>query len=620
MDAMTRGMMRRRLAALNGERGFTIVETLVAVTIMFSMLVALAYLLVTSLGHQRVSRIRQTGNGIANQIMEQVRGLPFASIKSGLSSTDLSGDANIITSCSGGAKLYACTASAGSIPGTGDPIVSSAGLTTTVPLVPHRSSTAPNTDITVDGETYRWKTYVTLATTTPAPYRVTVEVSWDATGGVAAYVRLQSLFWSPAGCRSIATHPYAAPCQAFFYGQATIPQGTITVDETAGINGLNSTGFEQAVISLPGVSASLQQEQLVQSLAEFRQPTVSLKTNGVTTTSGGSAGASSADSDPSTTSTSYARNRCGTEVTCTAVTASSPSAAATDRLDVTLPASTSAESAGAVTATAGSPCPPTIVSATGQTDTISCSGAGYTPGSAVGSTITLGSTTPALGTFTLVDAATPTAAALAPLWAFADRVTNPQTNGCTPGVNTDGCLALSASRTIGTIKLGGIPSGMASPGAAWAGALVQLVGYTDAATAAVGTGAGASWVAAPAGSLQYWNGSSYDSIVMTAVNAGSPATASVTGSVGGKPVTVTMTIDRVNSTNASTTAGWTDTVSPTPTGKLTSGSHSSAPVIVMRYQVTVQGYGQPVVDLTLTINLGTLDIDASFQPTPATGT
>jgi hypothetical protein len=106
---------------------------------------------------------------------------------------------------------------------------------------------------------------------------------------------------------------------------------------------------------------------------------------------------------------------------------------------------------------------------------------------------------------------------------------------------------------------------------------------------------------------------------MTAVNAGSPTTASVNGSVGGKTVTVTMTLDRANSTNASTTSGSTDTVSPTPAGKLTSGSHSSAPVIVVRYQVDVQGYGQPVVDLTLTINLGTLDLDASFQPAPATG-
>jgi hypothetical protein len=42
-------------------------------------------------------------------------------------------------------------------------------------------------------------------------------------------------------------------------------------------------------------------------------------------------------------------------------------------------------------------------------------------------------------------------------------------------------------------------------------------------------------------------------------------------------------------------------------------------VIVLRYQVSIQGYGTPVVDLAITVNLGTLDLDAQFQPTPSTG-
>jgi hypothetical protein len=403
--------------------------------------------------------------------------------------------------------------------------------------------------------------------------------------------------------------------------QVCLPCGAITIAPTASTNGLNDTDFDQAVISLPGVSASVQQEQLVQSLAEFRQPNVSLTTNGTAASTGGSAGSSSADSDPSSTSTSYARKRCGTEVSCTTLTASSPSTSATDRLNVSLPASTSAESAGAVNASAGSPCPPSIVNATAQTDTIGCSGAGYTPGASVTSTITLGSTSPGLGTFSLVDAAVPTSSSLASLWAYADRVTNPQTNGCSPGVNTDGCLALSASRTVGTISFGGVPSGI-SPGGSWDGALVKLVGYSDSATAAVGTGATTAPAATgpTSGSLQYWNGTGYTSIALTSVQAGSSTSAAtVSGTIGGKTVSVAMTIDRVNSTNAATTSASTATTSPTPAGKLTSGAHSAAPVIVLRYQVSIQGYGLPVVDLTMTVNLGTLDLDASFQQTPSTG-
>jgi hypothetical protein len=239
----------------------------------------------------------------------------------------------------------------------------------------------------------------------------------------------------------------------------------------------------------------------------------------------------------------------------------------------------------------------------------------------VTSTITLGSTSPGLGTFSLVDAAVPTSSSLASLWAYADRVTNPQTNGCSPGVNTDGCLALSASRTVGTISFGGVPSGI-SPGGSWDGALVKLVGYSDSATAAVGTGATTAPAATgpTSGSLQYWNGTGYTSIALTSVQAGSSTSAAtVSGTIGGKTVSVAMTIDRVNSTNAATTSASTATTSPTPAGKLTSGAHSAAPVIVLRYQVSIQGYGLPVVDLTMTDNLGTLDLDASFQPTPSTG-
>ncbi len=41
---MTRAMLRRRLRALShDERGFTILETVIAITVMFASLVALAY-------------------------------------------------------------------------------------------------------------------------------------------------------------------------------------------------------------------------------------------------------------------------------------------------------------------------------------------------------------------------------------------------------------------------------------------------------------------------------------------------------------------------------------------------------------------------------------------------
>ena len=79
---------------------------------------------------------------------------------------------------------------------------------------------------------YTWSTYITNNDPATQPYRVTVIVQWSS----AAYpnktnnlIRVQSLFASPAGCVSSSTHPFAAPCQPFFYGLAQVPAGKITV-------------------------------------------------------------------------------------------------------------------------------------------------------------------------------------------------------------------------------------------------------------------------------------------------------------------------------------------------------------------------------------------------------
>src|SRR5438067_448891 len=64
----------RRMASLRSEQaGFTLIETLVALTVIFGSLLALAYTATIGFKYEDLARQKQTATGIADQIMEQVR-------------------------------------------------------------------------------------------------------------------------------------------------------------------------------------------------------------------------------------------------------------------------------------------------------------------------------------------------------------------------------------------------------------------------------------------------------------------------------------------------------------------------------------------------------------------
>src|SRR5437667_170417 len=75
-------------------------------------------------------------------------------------------------------------------------------------------------------------------------YRVTVEVSWahPQVKGVSSKVTTQSVFFSSSGCLSSGTHPFAAPCQPFFYATADTQPGLIQVSGSIGTTPLDPGG------------------------------------------------------------------------------------------------------------------------------------------------------------------------------------------------------------------------------------------------------------------------------------------------------------------------------------------------------------------------------------------
>src|SRR5207247_11198162 len=97
MASLTIAFLRRIRSRLRGEAGFTLIELMVAVGIMLVALLAMAYTATIGFSDIALARQRQGANGLADQAMEQIRGLPFDTIKKGLATWDVGTDANIVT-------------------------------------------------------------------------------------------------------------------------------------------------------------------------------------------------------------------------------------------------------------------------------------------------------------------------------------------------------------------------------------------------------------------------------------------------------------------------------------------------------------------------------------------
>jgi type II secretory pathway pseudopilin PulG len=615
---MTSTQLRRRLVAQphRDQAGFTIVETMVALMVVFGMLVSLAYVVTAGLRYQAIARERQQATGIANQVMEQVRGLAYEKVTQGLLSTDLTGDSNIV-SCSGTYRLFSCTP--GSIVGSGEAIVSSPGLTSAAPLVPHRSSTAPNADIVLNGRTYSWATYVSQDQSDPdvsTPYRVTVLVTW--TGGTGdAIVRLQSLFWSPNGCKNKATHPFAAPCQAFFFGKANAPSGAIAV--SGNLVGSTVSGS----LLLAGTDASAQHEQLAQAGAGVHASEATLTDSSGTRTAGGRLAGASADNDPGTVTGEYGRAGCGwSGLTCVGGTPVTPSTGGSNQMSLNATSTTVGDAIAASAATGGStPCP---IPTTTQTDKLPCAGGQVRQSGTMSVVANINGTSPAVGSMTLARVLEPGAVTTASV----DRVADPKPAGafCNPVAETAGCLDVQTNRSVGTINVGSLPSSFTAPAGWWTtgpaaaqGYLMSIVGYQDSAQAALGVGAPAPTTSL-GGTLYYFDTAtnSYQSLALDAVG-GLNRSISLTQSISGTDVKVEISTVADEMISGSTAS------SSTPSGggdlERTDVSASvTAPIVTVTYKVTKESNPKATwLDMTIQVNLGTLEATGVYAPEPAAG-
>jgi type II secretory pathway pseudopilin PulG len=592
---MTRAMLRRRRSALIGEdeRGFTIVETMIAITIIFASIVAMAYSAMAGFRALAYGRERVTGDGIADQIMESIRGQAYSRIQTGLSSSDLT-DPNIIN-CGGTPVVYRFQSCAG------ERIVNSGGVPSTPWINPHTGTIAASA--TTNNVPYTWATYITndcptVSATCPTmnPYRVSVMVAWAS----AAYplkannlVQIQSLFSSPSGCLSSATHPFAAPCQPSFYGIAQVPSGRI--DISGSIQGLT---FTDGYLGLSGTESNLQNEQVTQGRASFSETQVSVTDGGGTRTDAGTlTTASAADSDPGAPGATYGAATVASGLGGSASSANNPTS-----IDLSAPSGDSGTADTAVAAGGASVCPPPTDPA--ETDNLPCVGARVQQGGALSAAMTLNGIVGGLGTVSLASVG---AAASAPNKSFVNRQAV---------ANEDGRVEVTATRRIGTVSIGDLPTGMAPAG--WSGSLISLSGYQDVASSQAGsTTTAAPAAGSTAGTVSFWNGSGYTTRAVTNPLLNNlVASVSQSATIGGRAVTANISV----SPGAQIPTTGTNRVS-TPSGSLTNCTSEDSSVtpfkVSVHYVVIVDGV--TTVDLTISINLGTMLTRSVYAPAPAAG-
>ena len=486
----------------HGEGGFTLIEVIVAMVITVMVMTSLSYVVISSLKTIQQAKQRETATALATQELERLRALPYdtvtktdtaASLKAGLLyATTVAG----VTTFSPPSSL---------VPGVSEPLVIN-------------TVSSQWKDVQVDQVTYRVHTYVTRATPTASgsqPFNLTTIVQWTSSVWPAGRTSIErSTTFSPAGCLSTATSPFAAPCQAYVTARAGDALAGITVsDPVDSTLPLLGSSYSQLRIDLATTSSTFLVEQTANGSA---QASTSAAQRDETVASGGELAKAAVDSDPSSTPDQSVTSATPAH-TSGAVTVSGSGGTLTVR-----PSSADSGTARAAIGADGTIC-------------VGANGTGITTGPSAslrpcassnlqtsGTPATLVYTSPeASAVVTLVSAGT----GGAPSRSVAAVVGTANTDVCDGAGAPVDCVHAATSRSLGTATFAASSFVAAPAGFDATKGLWHVSGLAESARAEEGTGSHAP-VFSRAGTLQVWNGTGYTnqslSTFATPATAGDP--------------------------------------------------------------------------------------------------
>jgi type II secretory pathway pseudopilin PulG len=586
-----------------GEDGFTLVELTVAMVITMLVMSSLIIVFLGSIRGVALSKQRQAASGLATGTMEQFRALDYGTLSAGLYCSDLTGDANITISGTCGAGGTATLAPAGSSISETVKVQTGTPASGAAPIYPHISTK------TLENVTYTTKAYVTVSPTTPAAFNLTVLVSWasNASRGTKT-VTERSVEFSPSRCLSSATHPYSGACQAAFDADAGFANSLITVTDAGGASNISGFGSaRQLQLALGSLSTTLGVEQVTKLTGKVQTTSATAISDTGSTTTGGTTGAVAADSDPSST------------------TGGVSTAAPTQGSVNTVSLSGTAGVLSAVPLSGGGGQLDSEVNSASHT---SCQG-GDAAGSALDSyqrPCTWG-TRQSSGSAGKISLQLPNGApnftvasvGAAPAASRATVAIVPGSGGTAcPTASGAGCVTAQASRSLGAISLGGLPSGSGgdSVPANWGGSLINLSGVVESAYADAGVGARSTpQFTRSAGTLTYYDAttSSVKSVNLASLAADTSVTVapvSATYSQGdGHSVTITE--------SATFTAGkssYSKVTAPDTTCKTQACAATASPSSTLVAQIfyTIVQDGVQTTSFAVAVDLGACVANTSY--------
>jgi len=586
------------------EGGFTLIEVMAALGILLVAFLAMIYTANVAFRNIALGRERQSATGLANQTMEQMRALPFSLLQQGLQNADLLAsttvgnaayDPNITTTTCGGSGVVYCFGNE-RIPRGQNP-------TATPPIIPHQSS------VVIGPTTFTVRAYLTYYGNqlTSNTFRLSVIVSWanSAVRGVSTQVQTQSLAFSGDGCISSQTHPFAAPCQPYFYTQASADTGHI--DITGSIAGI---GLRNATLSLPDWNSDSQVEQISAIQGVTNLSGISFTNDSGTTTQGYARATAGADNDPAQPGNDYTSN--------TATNSGGTITANGNSNSFTLtPSSTDTGSATSTTdAVLGTnPCP---LIGTQESDAQPCGSGVAQQAGTMSAVLKVGGSSGNLGDTTL--------ASVGAMPASSNALTNRNIQ-----TGTDGLMHGEVSRSMGTVCIGGLPSNLPGKGnLAGFGCFLQISNFTDKVTAEVGANTAAPTVTA-SGTISYWNGTGYTNVSLApgaSVHLSIPTLNFVDASTGhvvqliirgGSNLDCSIWVSGCPVTGGTSSSSTFGVCNPAcPNTRIAAFAQSNSPVIA-NIQYTLLYDAQTVVNTTIHVDLSTVLVNSTYKAAPSAG-